>query len=84
MRSWQYGLASLLAVAVSSSAYAQLAPTNAQYAARPSDTGHAGTNDKGGYSAAIPFEFPEARGEAHRQSGRADGRGDDEGATHQP
>src|SRR5688500_10774982 len=41
---------------------AQLAPTGAHYAGRPSDTGHAGPNDRGGYAATIPLDLPPARG----------------------
>jgi RHS repeat-associated protein len=46
----------------SSHAHAQLAPTGAHYAGRPSDTGNEGPNEKGGYAASIPFDFPAARG----------------------
>jgi hypothetical protein len=41
---------------------AQLAPTGAHYAGRPSDTGHSGPNDQGGYPASIPLDLPSSRG----------------------
>lgn len=44
-------------------ALGQIAPTGVHYAGRPSDTGHVGPNDSGGYSAAIPFELPPSRGD---------------------
>src|SRR3954468_15066007 len=55
-----------LAIAVSSAsslALAQLAPTGAHYAGRPSDTGFAGAvNVSGGYGASVPLDLPPARG----------------------
>lgn len=41
---------------------AQLAPTGAHYADRASDTGFAGPDARGGYSATVPLAFPPARG----------------------
>jgi hypothetical protein len=41
---------------------AQLAPTGAHYAGRPSDTGHSGPNDQGGYPASVPLDLPSSRG----------------------
>lgn len=57
-----------LAIAVvallSRDAAAQLAPTGGHYAGRASDTGHGANqvNPSGGFSAAVPFDFPPARG----------------------
>lgn len=53
-----------LALAVSSVAHAQVAPTGSHYAMRPSDTGHdgVGPNANGGFSPALPLELPPARG----------------------
>jgi len=43
---------------------AQVAPTGAQYGAKPSDTGHTGTvNAQGGYGATVPLDVPRARGD---------------------
>lgn len=50
------------ALLVSRSSAAQIAPTGAHYAGRPSDTGHAGPNDSGGYAASIPLDLPASRG----------------------
>ncbi len=54
----------LLAVAllVPRSGVAQIAPTGAHYAGRPSDTGHAGPSDSGGYPGSIPLDLPASRG----------------------
>ena len=41
---------------------AQLAPTGAHYAGRPTDTGHAGPTDSGGYAASVPLDLPSSRG----------------------
>ena len=49
------------ALLVARSALAQIAPTGAHYAGRPSDTGHIGPNDSGGYTASIPLDLPASR-----------------------
>src|SRR5712692_4834016 len=54
----------MLVGAIAPPVFAQLAPTGAHYAGRPSDTGHGGTfvNATGTFAAAIPLELPPARG----------------------
>jgi hypothetical protein len=51
-----------LAVSGAGRASAQLAPTGAHYAGRPSDTGHSPVSSTGGYAAAVPLDLPPARG----------------------
>ena len=41
---------------------AQLAPTGAHYAGRPSDTGHIGPSVDGRFSASIALDLPQSRG----------------------
>ena len=50
------------ALLLPSSAEAQIAPTGAHYAGRPSDTGHVGPTDGGGFAASIPLDLPASRG----------------------
>jgi RHS repeat-associated protein len=54
----------LLFALVAPQAFAQLAPTGAHYAGRPSDTGYGGTfvNATGALSAVVPLDLPLARG----------------------
>jgi RHS repeat-associated protein len=61
MRSWWLLFALVVCLAPRSSE-AQLAPTGAHYAARSSDSGHAGPNGGGGYSTSVPLDLPAARG----------------------
>jgi RHS repeat-associated protein len=53
----------ILTVAAATPAFAQMAPTGAHYAGRPTDTGHGGlaANAVGGYVAAVPLDLPPAR-----------------------
>lgn len=53
----------ILAVAAATPAFAQMAPTGAHYAGRPTDTGHGGlaVNAVGGYPAEVPLDLPPAR-----------------------
>jgi RHS repeat-associated protein len=57
-------LRSILAFgAMTSPATAQLAPVGDHYAARPSDSGHAGAvNSQGGFDVSVPLDLPVARG----------------------
>lgn len=50
------------ALLASKSSAAQIAPTGVHYAGRPSDTGHVGPNDSGGFAASIPLYLPDSRG----------------------
>ena len=63
-RRWvSLGVFAIAAWSASPLALAQLAPTGAHYAGRPTDTGFAGTvNSSGGYSASVPLDLPPARG----------------------